>query len=549
MPDLPLSQSDVFPGKGEMARLMRAFDWRATPLGDPETWPLSLKSSVRMLLSSRYAMWMGWGKDLRFLYNDAYAPTLGLKHPSSIAQPFAEVWREVWPDVEPLVRQVLDTGEATYSNGLLLLLERSGFPEETYHTFSYSPLFDDDGVVNGMLCVVVEETDRVLNERRLDTLRELGAATASVTSEAALFAAVEHTLSRNLRDLPFTLTYLQAGDGTGLRRVAATGIAADHAAAPAHVEPVDGAWPFADITGGQPLAVDDLAGRFGALPTGGWDKPAETAIIVPIGQGADGPAGYFVAGVNPHRRDDGNLVGFFTLLAGQIASALSGVHAIEEERKRAEALAEIDRAKTAFFSNVSHEFRTPLTLMLGPLEETLAGEVGEAARAQVELAHRNGLRLLRLVNNLLDFSRIEAGRVQAVYEPTDVARFSADIASSFRSAIEKAGLSLRIDVQSPDAPVYLDNVMWEKVLLNLLSNAFKFTFDGEIALSLAPSADGRAVVVAVKDSGIGIAEDELPRLFERFHRVEGARAAVSKARASAWPWSRNWSGCTAATSR
>ena len=495
-----------------MAALMRAFDWARTPLGDPAAWPLGLKATVRMLLSSRYAMWMGWGKDLSFLYNDAYAPTLGVKHPSAIARPFAEVWREVWADVEPLTRQVLDTGEATYSNGLLLLLERSGFPEETYHTFSYSPLFDDDGVVNGMLCVVVEETDRVLNERRLDTLRELGAATAAVSSEAGLCQAIIQALGKNLKDLPFTLTYLT--DGDGVRLVASSG--------------VDGApdadlWPLDSVTGGQSVVVGDLASRFATVPSGGWDKPPEKAIIVPIGQGAEKPAGYVVAGLNPYRRDDGHLTGFIELIGGQIASALAGVRAYEAERQRAEALAEIDRAKTAFFSNVSHEFRTPLTLMLGPLEEALAGQVAGEARDQVELAHRNGLRLLRLVNNLLDFSRIEAGRTLAVYEPTDIARFSAEIASSFRSTIEKAGLALRVDVRPVEAPVYLDRDMWEKILLNLLSNAFKFTFEGAITLSLAPSADGRSVVVSVEDSGIGIAEDELPRLFERFHRVEGAQ--------------------------
>ncbi len=236
-------------------------------------------------------------------------------------------------------------------------------------------------------------------------------------------------------------------------------------------------------------------------------------------------AGFLVVGLNPYRTVDRSYEGFVNLLAGQIAAALATARAYDEERKRAEALAEIDRAKTAFFSNVSHEFRTPLTLMLGPLEEVLARPEGDAegVRFQVELAHRNGVRLLRLVNSLLDFSRIEAGRVQANFVPTDFASFSAEVASSFRSAMEKAGLELVIRSRPLPAAVYLDRDMWEKILLNLLSNAFKFTFQGGVSVDVSPSADGEFAELCVRDTGIGVAAEELPRLFERFHRIEGAK--------------------------
>ena len=166
-------KNDVFVGGGEIATLLRGLDWSTSPLGDPKTWPESLRSIVRMMLTSRYQMWMGWGPDLAYLYNDAYRPTLGVKHPASLAQPVAKVWQEIWGDIGPLIEQVLTTGEAHYGDGMLLLLERSGYPEETYHTFSYSPLFGDDAAVAGLFCVVVEETERVLSERRLGTIREL----------------------------------------------------------------------------------------------------------------------------------------------------------------------------------------------------------------------------------------------------------------------------------------------------------------------------------------------------------------------------------------
>ena len=162
------------------------------------------------------------------------------------------------------------------------------------------------------------------------------------------------------------------------------------------------------------------------------------------------------------------------------------VRAAEEERKRVEALAEIDRAKTTFFSNVSHEFRTPLTLMLGPVEELLSRshtELTPAAKNQLELVNRNGSRLLRLVNTLLDFSRIEAGRMQAIYQPTDLSAFTVELASVFRSATEKAGLALELDCTKLSELVFVDRGMWEKIVLNLISNAFKFTFEGTIAVS------------------------------------------------------------------
>ncbi|MBV8971532.1 MAG: response regulator, partial [Sphingomonadaceae bacterium] len=210
---------------------------------------------------------------------------------------------------------------------------------------------------------------------------------------------------------------------------------------------------------------------------------------------------------------------FFELAASHIGTALATARAYEQERQRAEALAEIDRAKTAFFSNVSHEFRTPLTLMLGPLEDALAAAEPSPQRERIEVAHRNALRLLRLVNSLLDFARIEAGRIEARFVPTDLGALTAELASSFRSATEKAGLDLVIDVAPLPGPALIDRDMWEKIVLNLVSNAFKFTFAGRIAVTLE-GADGQARL-AVSDTGVGIAEAELPRLFDRFHRVEG----------------------------
>jgi signal transduction histidine kinase/DNA-binding response OmpR family regulator len=232
-----------------------------------------------------------------------------------------------------------------------------------------------------------------------------------------------------------------------------------------------------------------------------------------------------IAGVNPTRKLDPEYQTFYELLAGQVATAIQNARTAEEDRKRADALAEIDRAKTVFFSNVSHEFRTPLTLMLGPVEDLLSRshtDLSPAAKNQLELVNRNGSRLLRLVNTLLDFSRIEAGRMQAVYQRTDLSAFTIELASVFRSATEKAGLRLELDCPPIEEPVFIDRDMWEKIVLNLISNAFKFTFEGEIAISLIPA--GKYVELRVRDTGVGIPANEIPRLFDRFHRVQNTRS-------------------------
>ena len=472
---------------GEMAALIAAGDWSSTVLGPAEAWPQSLKTILRILVTSRYAMWMGWGRDLTFFYNDAYAPTLGVKHPMRLGSPASQVWAEIWKDIGPRVESVMQTGEATWDEGLLLFLERSGYPEETYHTFSYSPLPDDDGAVTGMLCVVIEETQRVIGERRLDTLRDLGSALGAVRSEPEVMQAVARSLARNDKDLPFTLIYLEDADTGRLTRALETG-GIDGAAAPdAVARPEDLPFPAASVlSGSAKCLIHDVSG-FRGLATGAWDQPPRQAVIVPIAQqGQARPAGVFIAGVNPYRTFDEAYAGFIELVAAQIASGLGAARAYEAERRRAEALAEIDQAKTAFFSNVSHEFRTPLTLMLGPLEE----EISALATAQPDAAerlamvHRNGLRLLRLVNTLLDFSRIEAGRVQARFQPTELAAYTEELASNFRSACDRAGLRLETRCLPLGRPVYVDTEMWERIVLNLVSNAFKYTLAGGITVGL-----------------------------------------------------------------
>jgi signal transduction histidine kinase/DNA-binding response OmpR family regulator len=516
---------EEFPQRGEVARLIRAKDWAQTPLGETSTWPVSLRTVLRLMLTSRYAMWLGWGPDLTFFYNDAYArETLGSKHPWALGRPTREVWSEIWGPVKARVDYVLSTGDATRDEGLLLILERNGYPEESYHTFSYSPApGDGPGEVGGLFCVVIEETERVIGDRRLALLRDFAARLTRAPSSEAVFVSIAESLNAEKRDIPFSLTYLFDEDGAKARLVAQSGFEGPHVGAPAVAAIDEGAkWPFAEALASERAVRVALASDI-EWPRGAWERPPVEAIVVPIGApGHPRPVGAFVAAVNPHRPCDATLESFLSLFVGQLSAGLFKARAHDLERQRAEALARLDRAKTTFFSNVSHEFRTPLTLILGPTSDALARPDRSLGPADLETVHRNALRLGRLVNGLLDFARIEAGRERAARRATALAALTADYASSFRSAVERAGLAFVVDCPTLPATVHVDHGMWEKIVLNLLSNALKFTFEGGIYVRLRWHEE--RAELEVRDTGVGIDARELPRLFERFHRVDGARA-------------------------
>lgn len=527
---------EVFAGGGEMGTLMRSIDWSATPLGAVEHWPQSLRTAVSICLASYFPMLIWWGPELVKLYNDAYRVILGAKHPRAMGLQGKECWPEIWHIIGPMLEGVLNEGKATWSENQLLLLERNGYPEECYFTFSYSPIRDESGGVGGVFTAVTETTSHVLGERRLRTLREVAASAYDAkTAEDACRIAAE-TLTKNPEDIPFALLYLLKHEGKQAQLAGMSGIM-DEAIHPtlldiASTEDSTTTWPLARvIRSGQPAIVADLLDRFGPLL---MHSPAEavihTALILPIVRpGQSEPYGLLIAGTSPLRPLADEYQSFLALVAGQVAGAVASALAYQEARRKAEELAELDRAKTAFFSNVSHEFRTPLTLLLGPINDVLSDHersLPEQHRAQLEIVRRNALRLLKLVNTLLDFSRIEAGRVLAAYEPTDLASFTTDLANTFREAIERAGLRFTVDCPPLPEAVFVDRDMWEKIVLNLLSNALKFTLHGQI--TIAQYAVGDHVELVVQDTGTGIAEEELPHIFERFYRSSNKEARTQE---------------------
>ncbi|MGQ0632622.1 MAG: response regulator [Sporichthyaceae bacterium] len=523
-----------------------AVDWASTPLGCPKTWPQSLRTTVDIMLGSRFAMWMAWGPDLSFFCNDAYRrDTLGKKYPWALGRPAREVWAEIWDEIGPRIDRVLATGVATWDEGLLLYLERAGYPEETYHTFSYSPLADDQGNTAGMLCVVSEDTDRVIGARRMATLRDLAAATASALTVEECFAQACDELGRNRRDIPFSLFYarpdaaLAAVDDLRWEQAAkaelacAVGLDADHPAVfeTVAIDDARARWPLSGTE-----ALVDL-GDFPALPAGELPESPADALVLPLRTAPHRtPYGWLIIGLNRFRPLDEDYRAFIDLVVGEINAAITAAGVVEGARRRAAELAELDAAKTRFFTNISHELRTPLTLILGPTADLLADRaqpLAERQRKRAEMALRNGERLLGLVNTLLDFSRIQAGRAHCRRQSTDLAQYTAELAAMFESVTTSAGLTLTVATTPLSTQASVDREMWTKIVLNLLSNALKFTFEGGITVELRelgdpPAQDGDGarpwVELVVRDTGIGIAPEDQQHLFERFHRVAGARS-------------------------
>jgi PAS domain S-box-containing protein len=505
-------------GGGDMGALIRSMDWSATPLGPLAQWPQSLRTSVSLCLSSTFPILVAWGPEHIQIYNDAYRPICGAKHPSSMGEPF----KVCWATALPVVGDAFDSasrGHGAYIHDQQMILDRYGYLEEAFMTFSFSPIRDESGGVGGIFHPITESTGTVIGARRTQGLRELSASVAAARSIAEIGQQMAAQSAAMALDLPFVLFYqIDAAGADGVRLLASAGLDAHSGLAGVH-------WPFAEAARLRaPQQVDGIARWFAGAPCGPFDDAPDAALVLPVAlPGRVDLFGFVVAGASARRLLDTDYLSFYERLRAVVETAVGNVLAWEQEQQRATALEKIDQAKTAFFSNVSHEFRTPLTLILGPLDDALADAKDALApgqRTRLELTRRNALRLLKLVNSLLDFSRIEAGRVQASYVPVDLARLTGELASVFESAMEKGGLAYSVAVRDPGEPVFVDRDMWEKIVFNLLSNAFKFTLNGGVTLQLGRHGNG--VRLSVIDTGAGIPAAELGRVFERFHRIEGA---------------------------
>ena len=511
---------------GEMGRRFAEYDWAAHPLGPLAQWPADVRATVAVALTSRFpiVLWLG-AEDLFHVYNDGYIPVLGDKHPAALGTPARDVWWEIWPQIGPMLGGVIKTGEATWSDDLMLALVTAGRPQERYFTFSYGPIMSGDGRVGGVFCAVNETTERVLGERRLQVLTAAGNALMETRTVDEAVQATVQACGDGHPDLPFLAIYVDEDSGATRLRGASPQVMG---LLPATLDrltatrDVDYPASHIDDPRSKMQVADDLGTAVPELPSVfGEDCPERALVIALTDAGPESMGGFLVVGLNPRRPLDDQYRGFCLLLADQVSSAFATASSYEQERRRADVLAELDQAKSAFLTNVSHEFRTPLTLLMGPLDDAIADTRGETVQFErLDTARRNASRLLRLVNSLLEFSRVEAGRAEASLVTVDLGALTAQIASSFAGLCERAGIELVLECDPVTAEV--DVTMWETIVLNLLSNAVKFTFDGSVTVQVSrgPSEGGRLRVV---DTGSGIPQAELGRLFDRFYRASNTR--------------------------
>jgi PAS domain S-box-containing protein len=526
------SYASFIEGGGATGDLIRSIDWSKTSIGPTENWPQSLKTSVTTALNTRFPILIWWGDDLTLIYNDAYTPIFAGKHPNAMGKAGLSLFgwgeEEVKQVIEPMLRGVMKTGKPTWSEDQLLILERNGYTEEAYFTWSYSPIMVEDGGVGGVLTIVTETTDRVIAQRRMNILRDLGEKTLEAKTLKEAYKNVSDVLDAHPLDLPFFLFYSLEDGKAELTLAGRSSRYVDHLCCP-EVLSIESqetkSWPaYKVFASAKEVVLTNLEQNIGKIPSISWPENVNTAFITRIiGAGQKLPYGILITGISPRLEFDNECKSFLRLLTDQIATAIANVRTIEEERKRAEALAEIDRAKTIFFSNISHEFRTPLTLMLSPLEEVIKSSAVLTEQDQEHLltAHRNTLRLQKLVNTLLDFSRIEAGRFDVKLQKVDLVKFTIDLASSFRSAIEHAGIAYHVNVEPISLHVSIDIDMWEKIVLNLISNAFKYTERGKIGITM--KLLDQTIEFEVRDTGVGISKDDQLKIFERFYRVNNVQ--------------------------
>ena len=366
------------------------------------------------MLGSRFPMMLGWGPDLLQFYNDAYVPVLGVKHPA-LGVPVRTVWAEIWDVVGPLMHSVLSGGPALWREHQLLFINSRGFSQETFHTFSQSPVPGDDGKVGGVLLTVQETTEQVQGERQLETLRALAERSSDRRDHdggvrGGCLGSRRRRRGRSLlARLPArTVTARRQGSSRRARRPS-----------PALSSPASSSAPQTSAVGlstrccarVSPFASTTSSRRFGDLPGGRYGVTPDAAVVFPLFRDEKDRYGFVVFGLEPVARAlRSDTSSFLGLIATQLVSAIARARASEEERRRAEAMAELDRAKTLFFSNISHELRTPLTLMLGPTTDALLSPSRTLEGQDLEVVHRNALRLQKLVGQL---ARLRAHRGRA----------------------------------------------------------------------------------------------------------------------------------------
>ncbi|CAG8550421.1 4726_t:CDS:10 [Paraglomus occultum] len=561
-----------------VTELVYSFDWSTTPLGPRSDWPAWLKSTVDLCLHSVFPIGLYIGPERILVYNQMWRPILKRKHPAALGSKASETWSEIYDVLGPLFDEVFTTGKGQFNDDFLLYMNRSGYVEEAYFSFTLSPMFTEDGQVGGIFNAVQETTQRVLMARRLKTLGDLANGTQGAKSIESACHFTTEVFRENNMDIPYAILYLVENEKVGTEfkpknaRLEATTFDRDLTA----IKGPDGTEEYLfvhgqssrdlpevlprtpeviDLTDAETSdnMVEDIREISASEP---WPltlavfkndnvtiklSDNSLAVLCPVITTSAGKSfltALMICGISKHRALDTEYEEFLhvwlSLVIGQVGSSFTQGRSREEERKQAEMLADLNRQKIAFFQNISHELRSPLTLMLSPLEEAMELCPKNAPIfAHLKLIQKNNRRLLKLVNTLLQFSRIEAGRLQAWFCSVNICRLTLELASNFESTSRSFGLYYKFEIPIDEElskqlkqKVFLDEEMYEKIVFNLCSNAFKHTWTGGVTVRLyaEPKNDREGVILEVADTGVGIPEEHIGNLFQRFYRIESRQS-------------------------
>jgi len=466
-------------GGGQVGALMRAHDWSTSPLGHPRAWSPALRTVVELMLNSKLPMFVAWGSQLGFLYNDAYGEILGAKHPDALGRPFSEIWAEIWHEVGPLAERAM-RGEATYADRLHLVMNRHGYDESTWFTFSYSPVRDESGAIAGMYCACVEVTEQVLAERyRNEEIERFRALFEQAPGIMAVLRGPDHV---------FELTnqsYLQL---VGHRQLVGKRArdALPEVAGQGFFELLDRVY-----TSGEPFVGHALPLRLQRADGGPLEERYVDFVYQPIRDPGGAVSGIFVEGSDVTARKQ-----------------------IEDELRAA------NRQKDQFLAMLAHELRNPLAPIMTAAQLLRLGHQDSKSVANAsEIIVRQASHMTDLVNDLLDVSRVTRGLVALEKEELDLNVIVSAAVEQVRPLVDARRHALTLQLSGQPAHVIGDRTRLVQVISNILNNAAKYTAPGG-SLMLAVTVDESRVLVTVRDNGVGIAPEVLPYIFDLFTQAE-----------------------------
>lgn len=529
---------------GEMGKRIQEYDWSQSELGPIETWPSFLINGLNLMLSSPLPMSLLWGPNSIIFYNDASIPNMGANHPSCFAQTLKTAFCEIFSNLQPTIDNVFKNGTSSLFEEKLFLT-RNNFKQECYFIWSSFPLYDEAGTIVGVINQVLETTKRVLSERRMELLRELATKMINCRTIEESLEKMKQIFNQHKHDIPFSLFYTHDKDKNQLLLRKFSGFNECNSIPffiPKCINISSNEDQKEENHANSELSnlmkkyylkkenylIEDLEQKYGSFLGEIYEESPKSAFLSPIISQEQGnlAKGLLIIGVIPRRQIDYDYREFLELISLQVSRSIDASEIHELKSKQIEMLDRLDKSKTIFFNNVSHEFRTPLTLMINPLEDSLIDTKDILSAQQYErqkLIHFNSLRLLKLVNALLDFSRIEEDRMKVIFEPTNLSSLTNELTNMFKSSIENVGLEFILDIPDYQDLVYVDREIYEKILFNLLSNALKFTLEGSITVRLRKIEELHQMQLIVEDTGVGIPENEIDHIFERFYRVEGSK--------------------------